>query len=162
TVTAGDTATFTIVVTNNGPGTATGVTVSDALPAGGGVTWTTATPNCTITGAVGAQTLNCNLGNLTQGSSSTIVVSAATSFGKCTVMNNTATASASNALSVSESGQIICQTPVLGISKKPYNGTITAGDTATFTIFVTNNGPGTATGVTVSDPLPAGGGVAWT
>jgi uncharacterized repeat protein (TIGR01451 family) len=51
TITAGDTATFTIVVTNLGPGTAASVTISDPLPAGGGVNWTTATAGCTVTGA---------------------------------------------------------------------------------------------------------------
>jgi uncharacterized repeat protein (TIGR01451 family) len=76
-------------------------------------------------------------------------------------MDNTTTATATNAASVSDPGKITCQTPVLVIAKTPDNGTITAGDTATFTVVVTNNGPGTATGVAISDPLPAGGGVTW-
>src|SRR5262249_5271051 len=161
-ITAGDTATFTIVVTNNGGGGATGVAISDRLPAGGNVTWTTATANCSVSGAVGSQTLNCTVGSLTQGSSFTAVATAATSLGHCQVMNNTATASASNAASVSDPGQITCQTAVNVIAKTPDNGTVTAGDTATFTIVVTNNGPGTATGVAISDPVPAGGNVTWT
>src|SRR5438067_1305291 len=76
-------------------------------------------------------------------------------------MSNTATASATNASSVNDPGSITCQTPVLAIAKTPDGGTVTAGSTATFTIVVTNNGPGTATGVAISDPLPAGGGVSW-
>src|SRR5207244_3718641 len=159
TIIAGDTATFTIVVTNNGPGTATGVAISDPLPAGGNVNWTTATANCSVTGAVGAQTLNCTVGSLTQGSSFTAVATAVTSLGHCKVMNNTATASATNASSVNDDGTITCQTPVLSIVKTPDAANINPGDTATFTIVVTNNGPGTAKSVTVSDPLPAGGGV---
>src|SRR5205814_958748 len=87
---------------------------------------------------------------------------AATSVSACASMDNTATANATNAVSVSDPGHIGCQTPVLAIAKTPDSGTITAGDTATFTIVVTNLGPGTATGVTlVDDPLPAGGGVTW-
>src|SRR6185369_12276193 len=58
TINAGATATFTIVVTNLGPGVAKNGTISDPLPAGGGVTWTTSTNGCTVSGAVGAQTLN--------------------------------------------------------------------------------------------------------
>ena len=166
TITAGDTATFTIVITNLGPGIATGVTlVDDPLPAGGGVTWTTSTTGCTVSGAVGSQKLNCAVpapGSLAVNGTFTAVVTAVTSVGKCTIMDNSATASATNALSVSDTGHIVCQTPILQIAKTPDSGTITAGDTATFTIVVTNNGPGTATGVTlVDDPLPAGGGVTW-
>ena len=70
---------------------------------------------------------------------------------------------ATNADQVSNPGKITCQTPVLQIVKTPDSGTITAGDTATFTVVVTNHGPGVATGVTIEDdPLPAGGGVKWT
>src|SRR4029450_12891952 len=87
---------------------------------------------------------------------------ALTSLGQCAVMNNTATVSAANTGSLNDSGLITCVTPVLSIVKPPDNGTISAGATATFSIVVTNNGPGTATGVTITDPLPAGGGVNWT
>jgi hypothetical protein len=73
--------------------------------------------------------------------------------------------SATNASQASD-GHIACQTPVLQIAKTPdtqqdADGLITAGDTATFTIVVTNLGPGTAKSVTISD---AAGGrrVTWT
>src|SRR5207253_4736118 len=101
TVLAGATATFTIVVTNLGPGTATGVTLTDnPLPAGGGVTWATATTGCTVSGAVGSQKLDCVVpapGSLAVNATFTAVVTAATSLSACTAMNNTATASAINA-----------------------------------------------------------------
>ena len=45
---AGSTATFTIVVTNTGAGIANNVTITDTLPNNGGVSWSTATANCTI------------------------------------------------------------------------------------------------------------------
>jgi uncharacterized repeat protein (TIGR01451 family) len=35
--------------------------------------------------------------------------------------------------------------------------TVNAGESIGFTVTVTNVGPGVATGVTINDPLPAGG-----
>jgi uncharacterized repeat protein (TIGR01451 family) len=153
-VTAGGTASFTIQVTNNGPGTANSVTVSDTLPAG--LTWTESSNACSI--ASGA--LSCNFGNLNQGQSASVTVSAPTDTSDCGALNNTATAGASNAASVSDSGSITVSCPVLAISKTPDAGQVTAGGTASFIIQVTNNGPGTATGVTLSDTLPTG--LTWT
>src|SRR5207344_2757336 len=85
TITAGQTATFTIVVTNTGTGTATGVAINDPLPNGATLTWQTGSPGCSIQGAGAAQTLSCpNIGTLAQGaSSSPVVVTAATSVGNC-------------------------------------------------------------------------------
>ena len=39
---------------------------------------------------------------------------------------------------------------------------MTAGDDVGFTITVSNDGPGTALGATLNDPLPAGDGINWT
>ena len=116
TIAAGDTATFTIVVTNLGPGSALNVVIDDPLPAGGGVTWGTATPNCTVV----ANVLHCNVGTLAQGASFTAVVTALTSLQACTDMPNTATASASNAASVQDPGDITCR--AAGRSNLPYPG----------------------------------------
>jgi uncharacterized repeat protein (TIGR01451 family) len=109
TITAGETATFTVVVTNNGPGTVNGVTLTDPLPPGGGVNWQTTTPNCTVTGAVGSQSLTCAVGALIEGQSFTAVTKAVTNVGKCSVMDNTATAAATNAASVSDAGSLCVQ-----------------------------------------------------
>ena len=40
-------------------------------------------------------------------------------------------------------------------------GTVRAGDSIGFTIWVNNTGAGTAYGVTLHDPLPTGTGVSW-
>src|SRR5206468_504950 len=102
TISAGDTATFTIVVSNTGTGTATSVTLTDPLPAGGGVNWTTASAGCSVSGAPGAQSLSCSFGDLAAGGSATVVVSALTSFQACTTMPNLATAHATNAADASD------------------------------------------------------------
>src|SRR6185436_4092191 len=111
-ITAGDTATFTIVVTNNGPGTAKAVTVDDPLPPGGGVTWTTPVTNpqlCAVNVVAGVQRLQCTLGDMAANTSKTLTVSAVTSLGKCQQMDNTATVTSTNASSVNNYGHIACQ-----------------------------------------------------
>jgi hypothetical protein len=56
--------------------------------------------------------LNCSLGaNLAENTPFTAVVTAVTTAQACTVMNNTATASAANASSVSDNGKITCNPP---------------------------------------------------
>jgi uncharacterized repeat protein (TIGR01451 family) len=110
TINAGDTATFTIVVTNLGPGTAKHATLTDALPGGGGVTWTTSSSGCTVSGAVGSQMLNCALGvDLAENATFTAVVTAVTSSAHCTAMDNTAAAVATNAAQVTNAGKITCR-----------------------------------------------------
>ena len=159
TVNAGDPIGFTITVANGGPGVATGVTLSDPLPAGTTAAgWTIATgpDQCSITGAVGSQTLNCTAVDLASGDSYSVHVTAATSFADCTTYDNTATAHASNAPDASDSASITCQKPSLSVTKTADAATVNAGDPIGFTITVANGGPGTAKDVTLSDPLPAG------
>ena len=74
-VTAGSPVGFTITVSNGGPGTATAVTVDDPLPSLAGVTWTLESQTgsaCSITGAVGSQTLSCAIGDMASGTTYTV------------------------------------------------------------------------------------------
>ena len=157
TINAGDTAAFTIVVTNNGPGTAYGVTLNDPLPAG--VAWTEDSASCSIAN----NTLSCQFGTMTAGATRTVHVSGKTDAADCGLLHNTATVSASNegtnTKNNTSTADITVDCPDLTVLKTADNGTINAGDTAAFTITVTNNGDGTAYGVTLTDTLPAG--VAW-
>ena len=165
TVSVGDKAGFTLTITNNGPGTAEGVTLSDPLPnLGGSQLWTISPPvsGFSISGSAGSQVLLGNLGDLAPGASMSVHVVGTTSSVVGT-LNNTATAKATNAPSVSASASITVVSPQLAITKTADASSVSVGDQAGFTITVQNNGPGTAEGVTLSDPLPnLGGGQLWT
>lgn len=69
-VTAGRNITYTAVVTNNGPDRATGVTLTDALPAGVTLVSARSTQgNCT-----GTTTVTCNVGALDSGQTATVTI----------------------------------------------------------------------------------------
>ena len=86
-VTVGSNLTYTITATNNGPDAATGVNVSDALPAG----TTFVSANASQGACTGTTTVNCALGSLANGASATVqIVVMANTVGALT---NTATVS---------------------------------------------------------------------
>lgn len=62
-------------------------------------------------------------------------------------------------------GTTACQTttgtPNLTLTKTADNASITAGQTAGFTVKIASDGTADATGVSLSDPLPAGGDLNW-
>jgi uncharacterized repeat protein (TIGR01451 family) len=70
-VSEGANITWTMVVTNNGPDTDTGVTVSDPLPAGTTFVSVSVAPPATCTGGA---IISCNLGTMTVGQSITITL----------------------------------------------------------------------------------------
>ncbi len=71
TVSAGDQLTYLITVSNNGPGEATGVVVTDSLPAG--VTWVSTTPS-QGPGCSAPSDVTCELGAIVNGGSATIQI----------------------------------------------------------------------------------------
>ncbi len=158
-VNAGDPIGFTITVSNDGPGVAKGVTLDDPLPAG--VDWEidggADAADCSISGAVGSEVLACAFGDLAAGASASVEVGATTSGDACSVYDNTATASASNHPDVDDDAVITCLWPDLLVDKSADESPISAGDVASFTITVTNDGLGAAYLVELDDELPNGG-----
>jgi uncharacterized repeat protein (TIGR01451 family)/fimbrial isopeptide formation D2 family protein len=159
-INAGDTAAFTITVTNLGPGTAYEVHVEDALPAG--VTWAIdpAVPGC----AIAAGTLSCDFSPILDDASIVIHVSGVTDAADCGNLPNTVTVSAVNepasaAGNNTDDATIVVNCPDVAVEKTADVTPISAGENAAFTITVSNIGAGTATNVTLNDTLP--GGVAW-
>jgi len=90
---------FTIAVSNAGPGTENGVTLNDPLPDVSSSNWTfspaySGPGTCSITGAAGAQTLSCTFGNLAAGTKFSIGVTNPTAAAGS--YTNTATITAGN------------------------------------------------------------------
>jgi hypothetical protein len=175
TVTAGAAAGYTLTIANTGGATATGLTLSDPLPAlGGGNAWTidggANQAAFTIAGAAGSQTLSLAAGvnTLAAGASLVVHVSGTTTPGGTpytAALSTTATVDASNTTNhnVTATATITVQSPNVTVTETADAASIAAGSAAGYTVTVTNNGAGTATGLTLSDPLPALGGTnAWT
>ncbi|HST41705.1 MAG TPA: hypothetical protein VLK58_19455 [Conexibacter sp.] len=155
TVAAGGQATWQLRVTNIGPDDATGVTVTDTLPAG--TSFVTASNGCTATG----QTVTCALADLAVGASTTVEVTATVPYalGSATIVNSATVRG--DKIDPDPTNDSDEATTVVGPSTdlaivKSGPASATAGGTITWTLIATNNGPSTATGVTVSDALPAG------
>jgi uncharacterized repeat protein (TIGR01451 family) len=70
-VVAGDTLTYTLTITNNGPSEATGVTLADILP--NSVTFGSATPSQGSCSKLDG-TVTCSLGTLANGASLTVTI----------------------------------------------------------------------------------------
>lgn len=161
TVSAGQSISFGITVTNNGPGIAFGVTLNDPLPTGSGVSWSENSSQCSITSNV----LSCSFGDLAAGASASVTLTSATTEASCKTYDNTATADATNDDPVSGGASIVVQCPNLSVVKTADSpSTVSAGDDVGFTVTVSNSsasGTGTAFGVTLNDPLPSGDGIDW-
>ena len=159
TVSAGDPIGFTITASNSGAGSASGVTVTDTLPTDAGLSWTIdaagSDSGCSITAGV----LSCNFGTIAAGGSKHVHITSPTTAATCGSVDNTANVTTSNDGSDSDNASITVNCPNVTVLKTADQGTIDAGDTAAFTIVVTNEGPGTAKGVTLTDTLPSG--VVW-
>jgi len=150
--TPGQTITYNLTVTNGGPSPATGVVVSDPTP--GGLTFNSASGG-------GCTTFPCSLGTLAPSQVVTIaaVFNIPPSYASATIVNTASVSTtsadsngANNSTTVTSGGSSVAN---LGITKTGPAG-VTAGQTATYTITVTNAGPSDAASVSVADPAPAG------
>ncbi len=164
----GSTVTFTLVVSNAGPSTATGVEVSDAIPSGFSYVANSATGGLSRT-AVG-NTLTWTIGSLAAGANTSLTFQATVSA--TGVYTNVAQVSKAdqpdvdsspgnlNGLPAEDDEAAATVTPGalidLSLTKTVSNSVAQVGSTVTFTLVVSNAGPSTATGVEVSDVVPSG------
>jgi uncharacterized repeat protein (TIGR01451 family) len=144
--------TYTITVTNNGVLPATGVTLTDTLPAE--VNFVSASSGCTHANG----TVTCGLGNLAKDTSATVTIKVTpTAVGKitnkATVKANEIDLDLSNNTATAETA--VQPGPDLSVEKSDSPDPVQIGHELTYTIVVTNKGTPQATGVTLTDTLPA-------
>ena len=152
---------YPITVTNNGPTRRRRASRSvDTLPAGLTFVSATAPPgtSCSATG----QVVTCDGGTMANGASLTFTVTAtvppATTAGS--VVNSVRVVSSTSddvpANDTASATTTITRSADLVATKTGPTGTVAAGSKVTYTITARNNGPSTATTVTLTDPVPVG------
>lgn len=158
-----DTLVYTVVVTNDGPSTATGVDLTDTLPTGVTfVSGTTTVGGQSVAGSGGSQTVTSTIGTLTNGQSATITITATIDTATTGTLTNTVVTSAtneSNTTNNTATAQTVIQPEIdLAITKVDNDNDLTLAptDSISYTLNARNNGPSDATGVTVIDVLPTG------
>jgi uncharacterized repeat protein (TIGR01451 family) len=146
----GQTGTFTVTVTNNGPNAATNIKINDLLPGG----FTAGTPTAgSYNGSVWA------IDSLASGSSATITFTA-TLTPAMAGMNITNNGNATwdeypKVVNISDATIHVKEANVV-ITNTANSSSLNVGDTAVFTVTVTNNGEDPATNIRINTPLPAG------
>ncbi len=171
TVSSGTSVGFTITTGNSGPAKATSVTMSDPLPMGAGLDWSISPAyagpgTCIINGTAPAQqTLACSFGDMVAGASAAVHVTSATTKATSGTFSNTATANETTVpTTVQSSDSVTVHPPQLSVLKSATASPVSAGSPIGFSIVVSNasgGSVGTATSVTLVDPLPAGTGISW-
>ena len=151
-VTAGQNIVYTIVVTNNGPSSSTGVTVTDPTPAG--LTFVSNSGACT-------SAFPCNLGTLTSAQSATITATYSTPGTLSGNVINTATVSSTGTPDPNNANDSSSKTTNVGAQAdlsitKTGPASANTGQNISYTIVVNNAGPSPAANTVVSDPTPVG------
>ena len=155
-VTVGTPLTYSLNFVNDGPGTATNITVTDTLPAG--VTFISASPGC----SEAQGTVTCNFSGLGSGTrfGPTIMV-IPTVVGTITntalVTSTTPDPNPANNMGTAVTTVLPVSNPVADlafVSKIASPDPVTVGTPLTYGLNFVNNGPSTATNITVTDTLP--------
>jgi len=153
----GQTVTYTVTVTNNGPAQATNVSLDDVLPTG--LTAGTVTPSAGTSWSAPTWMI----GTLVNGASATldiqVTIDAGTSGSTITntVTNVSLSQTDTDATADTPSAPVTVNGELdLHVAKTVDDATPDEGQTVNYTVTVTNNGPAQATSVSLDDTLPAG------
>ncbi len=152
---------FEYDISNAGPSAAHNVVLTDQLPTGlAFVTAEASQGTCTYDS--GLRRLTCDLGTIANAATSTVslTVTASGSLNGSTVKNDASVAASeddSKAANDSSSTSVeITGNSDVSVSISDSSDPVEAGTLVTYTVTVQNNGPTTATGVTLTDSIPSG------
>ncbi|HXZ58073.1 MAG TPA: hypothetical protein VEG40_10850, partial [Gaiellaceae bacterium] len=164
-VSAGQQIGYTVTLANSGAGSASGLAITDSLPAGSGVSWSLDAANSSsgwsVSGTPPSQSLVYSPTTLAAGTSTHAHVVSATTSASCKAYANTAAYLSGNGGSGQAQATTTVNCPSLAIAKSADAASVSAGSQIGYTVTLNNSGAGTASGLSVSDPLPAGSGVSW-
>ena len=149
--TVGDKINYTITVINNGPSNATDVMISDVLNSA--LEFVSATGRYTREG----QKVNWTIDKIVNGTNVTVYLIVKV-VNNGTVSNVAHVNCSENRTDIPSNGTNVTVTPNVNLTVVKTSPVVNAsvGDLINFTIVVTNNGLSNATGVNVTDLLPAG------
>ena len=163
TVPVGQAFSYTVVVTDNGPDPASGVSVVDAMPAGlANTTWVCSASPGSSCPAGGAGDIGTTV-DLAAGGSATFTVTTTATVSAANPSVNMATATVGpntvdpNPTNNSASASVgVDSSSSLSVQKTASTSSVAPGDTFSYAIVVSNAGPARLDGVVISDPVPAG------
>ena len=154
-VVPGTNLTYSLTVTNNGPSNSSGGAISDDLPTG--LTFVSSASGCTeMTG-----TVTCTFGSLADGANTVLTFVAAIDPGQVDEIDNTATVTGNETDPISQNNSSSHTTEItpietdLELVKDDGVDAAEPGTDLTYTLTITNHGPGASSGGSVRDPLPA-------
>jgi len=157
---SGNTVTYTLLIANAGPSSANLTSYTDNVPATvviGTATCGTATGGaaCGTQPNTAGQTVSGTVGTLPSGGSVTITITGTAANGA--VVDNTASVAPPSGTTDSNNGNNSSTAPGTVGSSADLNMAktlLTSGNTVTYTLVITNNGPNAADGATYSDAVP--------
>jgi uncharacterized repeat protein (TIGR01451 family) len=152
-----ESVTYTMIITNLGPDTATGVTATDTLPATV-ILDSIGSSQGSCTYDPSTNEVTCSLGTLTSSASATVTIQVTPTTPGMIINTVTVTGDqfdpnlANNTASITTTVSPVAD---LAVSKEGAPDPSLVGENITYTIIITNLGPDTATGVTSTDTLAA-------
>jgi uncharacterized repeat protein (TIGR01451 family) len=157
-VKGGERLTYTLEVENQGPSASATNTITDTLPAG--LTYVSDNGGCDTSAL---PTITCEVGTLAAGSTASVEIVTEVEAGAGGAIQNTARVSGPNADPEPTDDEASVTTPIAPflaelVLKKTAssNGAVGVGDTITYTLTATDNGPDPSPETVVTDNLPPG------